>query len=360
MSHLPSFRRLAGLTLAIALSAVAVTIVPAQPAAAASRADTDQATLKDLYDRTKAAGETELNIYTAYPNFQPLWDAFMKDYPTLKISTTIVFGAPMFSRIAAEVASGNHAGDVSMSAFTDQEGLAKDGRVEAYVPPTSKGLAPEFAGAGGFYQIPFRNLFTLVYNANLVHDNEVPRSIGDILAPKWKGKVTFTKPGGTNIVDVCLTTLDYNHTLSDAQLQTLHANTEAAPNNTTVLANVAQGRFAIGLFAPSHSVPPLQKDGAPIKIAFLADSSVMVGPGISLLKTAPHSHAAKLLIAWLFSTRGQQMLAQLESSYGTMPGAPAPPNFPAITTYHLKDIPRTQADALIADDDHKTQALWGP
>ncbi len=360
MNPPPLSRRWLAAVLVVLLGIVSIGVTSGRPAAAASRAASDEAVLKTLYDQTKQAGETELNIYTAYPNFQPLWDAFMKDFPTLKVSTTIVFGAPLFSRVAAEVTSGNHAGDVAMSAFTDQEILARDGRVEPYVPPTSKGLDPNFLGAGGTYQIPFRNLFTLVYNSNLVHDNEVPHSLNDVLAPKWKGKVTFTKPGGINVIDVCLATLDYNHMLSEAQLQALHADTVPSPNNTALLSNVAQGRFAIGLWAPSHSTPPLQKDGAPIKLAFLADSSVMLGPGVSLLKTAPHPHAGMLLKAWLFSVHGQEMLAQLESSYGTMPGSPTPPNFPSITSYRLKDPPKSQADAVVADYARKTLALWGP
>jgi len=329
-------------------------------AGAAHGADGGDA-LKALYDQARAARQTQVVVYTPYGNLQPVWNKFAGTYPGITVQPAVISGggAPLLARTRAEAASGNYIGDIVLSGLGDINTLIAEDRLERDEPPQAATLDAQFKDPAGRYQIPFHTLFTIVYNPNLIKESELPASFDEAIGSKWAGRYGHARFTGAAAPDLVGTILSYNNALTDDQLRQLKANAQVSPTAIALLTNVAQGRVAFGLWGPTQNVRRLQQDGAPLKIHFLPDSAVVMGPGLALLKNAPNQHAARLLKAWLLSEAGQAALGQEASSYGTQPTAPTPEGLPDIGGYRFKGVPLAEYDAALKAFRERTVAIWG-
>lgn len=316
-------------------------------------------TLEALYDAAKSSGQTEVVVYTPYGNHQPLWDAFTAAYPEIKPNVVVITGAPLFSRLEAERATKAHAGDLLLSNLSTVTVLQRDGYLAQDVPETVAQMPERYVDPQGYFQVPFLNLFTLVYNAKLVPEADLPKTLDELFDDKWKGKVTFGQLRGTGATDFNLATLLHNDALSDEQLTKIHANAVPAESNAAALQNVAQGRALFNHWAPTQSTVPLIEDGASLAIHALEDSSGLWGPGLALLAEAPHPEAAKLLKAWLYTPEAQALFASETDSYAVLPGVDKPASLPSVDFYAFKDIPAADVEEVLKDYRQKAGALWG-
>lgn len=346
----------------IAATAMAAIAAMATVATTAQAADNGGAALKALYEKAKAAGQSQVVVYTPYGNLQPVWDEFSKTFPGIVVQPAVISGggAPLLARTRAEATSGNHIGDLVISGLGDINTLIAEQRLQPDTPAQAATLPPQFKDAAGFYQIPFNTLFTVVYNPTLVKEADLPKSFDEAIGAKWAGKYGHARFSGAAAPDLVGTVLSYNNAISDDQLKQIKANGQVVPTAIALLTNVAQGRLAFGLWGPTQNVRQLQSDGAPLKVHFLPDSAAIMGPGLSLLKNAPHADAARLLKAWMLTDEGQAALGEKASSYGTQPTAPTPPGLPSIAGYRFKSVPLADFDATLKAFRTRTLAVWGP
>lgn len=338
----------------IAAAVVAIALSAAAPVASAS----DKG-LKQLYAKAKAANETVVNIYSPYGNFQPLWDIFQQEYPGITVRHTMLLGPRLISRISAEVTSGNIQADMVMNGITDVGALAAQKRLAADVPPNVAELDPQFKDPNGLFQIPFRNLFTVVYNTQVLKRSELPKTLPELFSGKWAGKFGYAEFVGAGAIDICVATAAYNGAFKDAWLQDIKKDGKAAPSNTELVSWVAQRRVELAIYAPTQVMFTLRKDGAPLDAIYMPDSSIMFGPGAALIAGGPHPNATRLLKAWLFTPEAQKALATKVASYGTMPNAPVPTGLPQITGYHFKNLPLSKAQQILSAYAAKTAAIFG-
>src|SRR5579871_1270803 len=111
-----------------------------------ARADGDD--LKALYEAAKTAGETTISVYLpAAASSQPIFDAFEKDFPGIKVVPTDLFGAALFARLEAEAASGKPQADVITSGDLDFPTLKSKGYLTPFKPASANDLASEYIGA---------------------------------------------------------------------------------------------------------------------------------------------------------------------------------------------------------------------
>ena len=75
-----------------------------------------------------------------------------------------------------------------------------------YDSPALAGISPAFHDPKG-YNAPF-DAFTMiiVYNKNLVSEDEVPQRWSDLTDPKWKGRVVHANPAASSSAYAALVT----------------------------------------------------------------------------------------------------------------------------------------------------------
>jgi len=115
--------------------------------------------------------------------------AFEAEYPFLKVE--ILTGGPqsILNRILTEYRAGRHNYDTlnirSSALFT----LKKTNAIGRYDSPYRGGLRAGFYDKDGYFNGIWASLMVFLYNTKQVNKAEAPRSINDLLQPKWKGRM---------------------------------------------------------------------------------------------------------------------------------------------------------------------------
>ncbi|MDR2689841.1 MAG: substrate-binding domain-containing protein [Azoarcus sp.] len=303
--------------------------VEARPVLSGTPAVRDE--LAGLYDEARRRGEDTVVVYGAAVDaeWEPLWLAFQADFPGLKVIYMHVSPTQVMSRIDAERSAGNHQGDLLMQPVNVQPLIARRGYFDAFRPLASAELAAEYRDESDFVHYPFSKVFGLAYNTNQVAADALPRHFDDILQSHWHKRFSYVKPvTAVGTTDVAFAILLRAGVIDMARLEQLHR-TGLFTGPDSGVTYVSQGRLALNLWSYLAVVVRQRTLGAPVAIRFIPDFSVNVPFGFGLVGGAPHPAAGRLLKSWLFTPRGQAALANEAYMLGTMPGAPAPPFYPA-------------------------------
>jgi iron(III) transport system substrate-binding protein len=146
--------------------------------------------------------------------------------------------------------------------------------------------------------------YSLVWNTNEV--KIAPTSWQVLIDPQWKGRVMTIDPQVTGISPAMWGAL-MRKTYGDDFLRSLARNATFSPSAVPGMQQVAAGAQAI--YAPAvHQVTiGLKAKGAPLDEAFLSPT-ISSDNILSMMKKAPHPHAALLFASYCLSIEGQAHL----------------------------------------------------
>ena len=257
---------------------------------------------------------------------RPAADAFQKKYGIAVNFVRADTGA-ILTRLQNEAAAGGIQADV-IDTTSGTPALKRMGILEKWQPDSAKGLPAEFIDPEGYWTAASLYVLTLGYNTDLVPKGTEPKSLKDLLDPKWKGKMALSgsssSPGVGGFVGLVLGSmgepagLDYLKALAGQQPTIIQVSTRQ------ILDQVIAGEYAIGLQILNHHVTYSANRGAPadwVKIDPAMAAMLVVG----VLK-GPNRNAAKLLADFLLSDEGQRIFR--DADY--IPVAPnVPPKDPA-------------------------------
>src|ERR1700716_3433738 len=146
-----------------------------------------------------ARKEGKLSYYSALELnvAERLGKAFEAKYPGISVRVERSGAERIYQRIAQEQGSGINAVDIANS--TDPahylDWKAKDW-LAPYVPEdVAKHFPAEHRDPDGMYATVCAWLSVIGYNTGLVKPEGAPKSFGDLLDPKWKGKLVKAHPG---------------------------------------------------------------------------------------------------------------------------------------------------------------------
>lgn len=187
-------------------------------------------------------------------------------------------------------------------------------------------------------------MYVMVYNTDQVKPQDVPKSLNDLVAPKWKGRFAIS-----------------NNTPPPLDILALHMGREGVLDLTSkLLANqprfkagppavvgaVASGEVAAGVAGYTALAEAERKKGAPI--AWVPLDTLPVGPLFAFLpKNSPQPNLGKLFLAW-FVTEGQKLQEELEfmSFFGNKESA--------TTKKILTDMPNVKVVEVRSSEDQAT------
>ncbi len=174
-----------------------------------------------------------------------------------------------------------------------------------YLSPELKAYPRELSDPKGFWAGFFLLPAVVIYNTRLVQPGEAPKSYGELLQPRWKGRIA--------IVDSAVPW--YHGMLQYMGAEKGHAYMKrlagqdvrvgVGNRNTVELTMAGEHPLAIGAYA--HRVGQFMKKGAPM--GWMKEDVLIVTPqaiGISGLGKSPN--AAKLIVDFVLSPEGQAIL----------------------------------------------------
>lgn len=152
-------------------------------------------------------------------------------------------------------------------------------------------------------------------NTELVKLNEI-KSYYDLLAPKWKGKITINDPtkfgiGFNSFSSLILAKgieLDFFRQLASQQPVILE-------DQRLQIDWLAKAKYSIALWPRPAPLNEYKDAGAPVDFSPAPKEGVHLSVGggaLSLIKNAPHPNAAKVFINWILSREGQIHLQKFE------------------------------------------------
>ena len=145
----------------------------------------------------------------------------------------------------------------------------------------------------------------ITINNQIVGPNEV-KSYEDLLAEKWKGKITMIDPttasSGSEWFSKFTIALGENYMRAFARQAPM-----LSRDGRLSVEWVARGRYPVGVALQSTQVWKFFEEGAPITVIDTEIGSLSPQHGcITLMKNAPHPNAAKVFINWLLTKEGQE------------------------------------------------------
>jgi len=234
---------------------------------------------------------------------------FNEKYPFIKVDVLRTGGGPLMNRILAEARGGKHSWDVAVGRGEMILPLLERKLLASYRSPETSMIFDDLVDREGFWTAYYANPHGLGFNTRMVSNADVPRSYEALLDPKWKGKKISLDTEGYGLFAGLIRAWGREKALS-------YFNKLAAQEpvlmrgNTSRIQLVTAGEYPLLIGYPSLLQVHTSK-GAPIDWLHLEPAVVLIYP-VMLAARSPNPSAGKLLIDFLLSKEGQQILVTLK------------------------------------------------
>jgi iron(III) transport system substrate-binding protein len=274
----------------------------------------------------EAKKEGQLVIYGS-SDYDTLFAEFQKKYPEIKVVSVIATGREVAQRMMTERRAGKYLADLYLDGASTAYSVLYKGKVLDPIKPVL--LLPEIldpskwwmAGRYNYSDEEGQYIFSFngelqpyfAYNTNLVAPREM-KSYGDLVNPKWKGRMVTLDPTIGGPVATPFRFFYYHAELGPEFLRRLLGEMDLTPSRDVRQIGdwLATGRFALSLFTtPSRTdLDTEKKQGLPVD--WFGPKSFKEGiplsnaqGNVALINRAPHPRAAQIAINWLLSAEGQ-------------------------------------------------------
>lgn len=242
--------------------------------------------------------------------------------------------------------------------------LKKRGVLAAYKSPSADGIAEAFKDSEGYWTGFSSRMRVIAYNTNLVKPEDAPKSVLDLVDPKWKGQVAIADPRfGSTSFHVAALYAELGDEKADDFFRKLKANdVKIVDGNSVVRDMVVRGEVKVGL-TDTDDVNVAIEDKKPVAM-ILPDRDGMGVPVmpnmVSLIANAPHQEAGKKLIDYLLSPEVEKMLAQSEAVQIPLhQGIEPPKNIPPINSFKPMTLDYGKAADRVEDVTKRLQPILG-
>jgi ABC-type Fe3+ transport system substrate-binding protein len=267
-----------------------------------------------LLEGAKAEGQVVIySTVIVNQALRPLTEAFMQKYPFMKATYWRGDIGDMMAKLSAEYRADKLVADVV-------EGSLGEIAVEAgIVQPFYTPMVADYPDA---YRDPNRNwvptrlnYFGLAINTKLLPEGQGPRTYDDLLDPKWKGKMAWR-------IDECCghilfitglrkawgeeKAMDYFKKLSEQRIVNF-----AAGSARTLVDRVMAGEYPIAINIFAHHPLISAGKGASVRTQLL-DPAPSSAAAVMVLKGLKRPYAAMLLVDFILSNDGQEILSKAE------------------------------------------------
>jgi iron(III) transport system substrate-binding protein len=256
-----------------------------------------------------AKKEGELTLYTSMQmeSSAPLLKAFEDKYG-VKFRIWRGAGKDILRRAVTEAQANRADLDIVESDGFALEALYREALLQAVKSPYHGDLIPEALRPQRQWVGTRVNIFTGVYNTNLVKKEMLPTRYQDLLDPRFKGAL------GIEADDYDWFGMVVGLLGEETGLKLFRdivaSNGMSVRKGHTLLTNlVAAGEVPIALTVFMQNADVAKKNGAPLDW-FLMPPAVARPNGIALAKRAPHPHAALLFYDFMLSDGQQIMLGR--------------------------------------------------
>src|SRR5262245_4694515 len=284
----------------LSLATALACLLAASPATAADQT---------LIDAAKREGQVTWYTTQIINQFgRPAAEAFQRKYG-IRVNTVRGDSVELAVKLINEGRAGRMQADVFDGTGT-APALKREGLVRKWLPDGTARLPSEYVDAEGYWVATNIYIQTPAFNTNLVPRGTQPRTLQDLLDPKWKGKMAWashaTTSGAPGFAGTVLAELGeergkaYLRELAKQNIVQLGGSARAVTDQAIA------GEYPIVLQIMAHQPVISAARGAPVDFIPMNPSmGILCVAGV--MRNAPHPNAAKLLVDFLVSEEGQQL-----------------------------------------------------
>ncbi|MBN1123477.1 MAG: extracellular solute-binding protein [Sedimentisphaerales bacterium] len=195
--------------------------------------------------------------------------------------------------------------------------LADEGLLASYKSDTTEKWPAVFKDAQQqWFGLALRGR-VIGYHTERVSDEEAPKSLEDLLDPKWKDRIVIANPDrGTTGGDVASWFVEYGPEKATTLLKNLASNgIRVVEGNSTAVRMVANGQADLCL-TDTDDVYAIQRNGGKVALMPLDRNSkgtLAIPNTCAVLKGAPHPATASMLVEFLLVGSAERMLLESDS-----------------------------------------------
>jgi ABC-type Fe3+ transport system substrate-binding protein len=259
---------------------------------------------------------------------RPIADRFGKKYPFIKMTYWRADSEDIAQKVSAEVRANNVVGDVLEGTGVGEQAM-QAGLLVPYTTPAIVAFPESYRDPTNMWTPTRLSYYSIAYNTRLVPENKVPKSYEDLLDPQWKGKIAW-RIGSASGTPLFITNLRlawgedkarvYFEKLKEQKVVNF-----GAGSARTLVDRVVAGEYAIALNIFAHHPLISKAKGAPVNSKLL-DPVASTAATMGVVRGAKHPYAALLLIDFILSREGQEIL--LGADY--FPADPSVPPAPML------------------------------
>lgn len=196
--------------------------------------------------------------------------------------------------------------------------LADRGMLQPYRPPAAEDIPNALKAPDGSWTGIATRARVIVYNTDHVSPDEAPRSIFELAAPKWRGKVAVAYPQfGTTKTHAAALFAKLGPRRAEQFFEDLLANDVRIVDGNVMVKNlVARARpdaspIYVGL-TDTDDVLSGQADGEPVGMVYPDQGTLgtlVIPSTVAVIRGAPHPEAARQLVDYLVGPEVEAELA---------------------------------------------------
>lgn len=241
-----------------------------------------------------------------------LKSSFEKEYPGVVLDYYYGDLERVDRKINAEFESGQPNADVVfLSNVLTLEELKSKSRIEAYDSKEAKKIPLEYKDKDNYYFAAAVTTMGIGFNKSPdfgIEEKEVPKSWNDFLNNDFNGKMSLANPKSDNYVKYWVMAMMQNKNYSDTYFRRLRDyGVVIRPNERDVLDSIVGGVSSIGICYDEQAVK-FTKEYEDFKFQYANSDNITMPTGVALVKDAVNPVNGKLLIDYLLSKKGQEVL----------------------------------------------------
>ncbi|QIK70501.1 extracellular solute-binding protein [Erysipelothrix sp. HDW6C] len=256
-------------------------------------------------------GSKTLTIYSPHP--AETINSVVKEFEEktgIKVEIVAAGTGELLKRVESE--DGNAQGDVVWGGGA--ESLAS--YTEYFQPYQSKELEhvdakyydPEYKWIG---ESPLP--MVMMYNTNLVSEENAPKSWKDMTDPQFKGQIAMADPAKSGSAYTIMATMVQAYGKDTGGwdfIKEFYANLDSkiVSNSSGVYKGVADGEYAVGLTLEKEAVKYVL-NGAPVKLVYPDEGTSAVPDGVAIIRGAKNLDNAQTFVDFVLSKETQEFMS---------------------------------------------------
>src|SRR6266576_5346978 len=280
--------------------------------AAAAPASISQLALYQGADREKiliegAKKEAAFMLYGSHTWYRTMATEFEKKYPFIKVTDYRTDGRTLIKRALEEIRAGQYIADVIATTGEQMDLMKREGVFLEHHVPEARHYPEDVKhkGKNGFYYVGhYETYASLGFNTSLIPTADAPKTMLDLLNPKWKGKMSIVSTTtGTRWIGSTLESFgrEYLDKLAEQDVKVQNM------SGAALAGLVVSGEVPLSPTIFDANITQAKQKGAPVEWRPLEPVVTTVGSA-ALLAKAANPHAALLFIDFLLSKEGQQLI----------------------------------------------------